>query len=223
MTTINGYFDKVFCINLARRPDRWKQVEEECRLHNLELERFEAIDAAERFAAGNQWYGIPWDGKDVPDGNCGCTESHGALLKIIAEGPWKRVLVLEDDFHFRFPDSQKKFSDMIGEVPEDWDLFYLGGHYAEPPIARVSKHVIRCGAMMTTSSYGVTPAMAAAMEPSIHGHGPVDALFFDWCRNRKALILQPRLIVQRESFSDLQNRMMDNTPCMEDPNHEKMV
>ena len=42
MPTLNEYFDAVYCINLARRTDRWKHVVEQCKKHTLAVERFDA-------------------------------------------------------------------------------------------------------------------------------------------------------------------------------------
>lgn len=166
--TINGYFDKVVCINLSLRTDRWKFVEEECAKHSLTLERFEAIDMG-------SW------------GNNGCTASHGAVLQMIVDNGWKRTLILKDDFQFRFDDSQQQFSNMIGAVPDDWWMLYLGGHYAEKPQGKVSDHVIRMGRMKTTSSYGVTIEAAKAMAPHIQGIGPIDELYGGWHETEKVL------------------------------------
>lgn len=164
------------------------------------------------------------EGVDMPSwGNHGCTEAHGKLLSIIASGPWERVLVFEDDAKPVFDNTNERFSDMITEVPDDWDLLYLGGHYADKPKRRVSKHVIQCNRMHTTSSYGVTRRMAQKMHPVMHGGGPVDCVFSGFTETHNAYILQPRLFVQRNCFSDIQERDCNNEPCMMDPNHENMV
>ncbi len=112
---------------------------------------------------------------------------------------------------------------MIPEIPEHWDMLYLGGHYGEPPIARVSPHVIQCGRMLTTSSYGITAQMARKMAPYISGVGPIDSLYGGFHRDNRCLILSPRLMIQRPSFSDLQEREMSNSDCMLDESHEQMV
>ena len=42
--TLNQYFDKIYCVNLDRRPDKWAEAVEEFKKNNMEVERFAAID-----------------------------------------------------------------------------------------------------------------------------------------------------------------------------------
>jgi hypothetical protein len=142
---------------------------------------------------------------------------------MIGHRGWRRTLILEDDFQIRHADFNDRFASMIGEVPEDWEMLYLGGHYAEKPLGRVSPHVIRMGRMMTTSSYAVTYEFARRVGPYIDGHGPIDTLYYGSHLERPCYIFQPRLMVQREGFSEIQQRDMNNTICMEDSRHENMV
>jgi GR25 family glycosyltransferase involved in LPS biosynthesis len=210
MTTIEDYFDKILVINRAARTDRWQECEEEFRRFNLtKCERFDAYD-----------HGLI-DGHI--GGNGGATSSHRAVLDVIAYNKWPRTLVLEDDFKIVHPDFHQRFNDMISEVPEDWQMLYLGGHYQEKPQSRVSKHVIRIGGMLTTSSYGITWQQARKMAPVIYGSGPIDCLYLKYNREDKCYIFQPRLMVQRDSYSDLQGRHMSNLDCMSNTTHENMV
>lgn len=210
MTPIEEWATKIFVINRDARTDRWQQCLEEFGKFGItKFERFQAYDHAEI------------DGHI--GGNGGATTSHRALLDVIAYNKWPRVLILEDDFEIVRPDFHELFDMMIKEVPDDWAMLYIAGHYAEKPQSRVSPHVIRIGAMMTTSSYAVTWQTARLIAPNIYGSAPIDTLYYRWNRELKCYIFQPRLMVQRESFSDLQGRVMDNKPCMLDGRHEAMV
>lgn len=210
MTPLEEYFNgRILVINLARRPDRWAHCEAQFRKHGITCaERIEAVDAP------------LYEGR--PNGNMGCTMSHRKVLDLIAKRKWDRALVLEDDFHILHEDFQDKFERIVREVTE-WDMLYLGGHYAEAPISRHSPHVIRCGRMLTTSSYGISLGMAKKMRPSISGVGPIDSLYTGFHRDNTCLITQPRLIVQYANVSDLQEKPMDNSACMLDCAHERMV
>lgn len=179
---------------------------------------------------GNGFESGDWIGKKIfdlnetpCDENTGCTASHAAVLRLIIKNGWQRTLVFEDDFLFRFDNSQEQFSNMIGEVPPDWFMLYLGGHYAEKPMYRVSPHVIRMGRMKTTSSYGVTLEAAWAMEPSICGIGPIDELYSGFIEVEPCYIFEPRLVVQRAGWSDLQKAYLDYGGSMTDENHVKML
>lgn len=203
MSSLENFFgNRIFCINVASRKDRWEHVVKLCDKFDFIVNRFEAVT------------GVVVDG--VINNNAGCTASHRALLDMIVEKQWPNILVLEDDFDILHEDFMDKFERISFELPEDWDLFYLGGHYGEQPIARHSQHLIRCGRFLTTSSYGITLKMAEKMRESIIGVGPIDSLYGGFHRDNKCYVADPRLIVQYPNVSDLQDRFMDNSTCMLD-------
>lgn len=211
MTPLEDFFPRIFVINLAKRTDRWATCVEIFQTFGItRFERFEAI-------------GGVVDEHGRVNGNAGCTASHRAVLDLIIEQQIPRALVLEDDFEPTRGDLMECFANWSRELPIDWDFLYLGGHYGEPPISRVSPHIIRCGQMLTTSSYGITLAMAKKLAPSISGVGPIDSLYGGFHREHNTLIFSPRLFIQRPSFSDLQEREMDNSAAMLDERHERLV
>jgi len=214
MTPLEQFVDgHVLVINLNRRNDRWKEFEAEMEMLGIDhYTRFDAYD------------GPINDGR--PSGNMGCTASHRAVLEIIAWSKWPRCLVFEDDVQLRrefLPDWKQRFIEMVRDVPPDMDILYLGGHYADRPISRVSPNVIRCGRMHTTSSYIITQEAARRMAPYISGVGPIDVLFSGFAEKQHHYIFQPRLFIQRPSFSDLLEQNCNNKWAMEDGRHEAMV
>lgn len=210
MTPLEQFADRIFVINRDARTDRKAQYEAEFEKHGItRYERFQAYDHANI----NGYVG----------GNGGCVASHRALLEIIAYHKWKWTIIFEDDVEFVHSDTQARFAAMIGDLPSDADMLYIGGHYGEKPQSRVSKHMIRVGAMLTTSSYAITWQFARHIAPTIFGSGPIDSLYGEYNRSGKCYCFQPRLAVQREGFSDLQGRVMANAPSMLDIRHENMV
>lgn len=237
---LSDYFHRIVCINLDRRVDRWKECLIEMASNNME--------GVERFS-----------GYDHPThGHTGCTRSHRILLRQIAEGDAKRVLVLEDDFAsvtrsrlalagFR-PEQQvwkdqisvldgqgdlnQRFNSLIPFIPE-FDVLYLGGGYAENPISRLNSHVIRCAGMKTTSSYGITKEFAkvwsdrvnvmAGSEDLDRHPGCVDDCFSAMSRDNRFYILQPRLIFQRLSPSDITGETNSHLYSMTDVLHQSRV
>lgn len=112
---------KAVCINLDRRPDRWKRFTENCLIEGVE--RFSAFDAKklevpEWWRAGN--------------GAWGCHLSHEKILEdAIQEGLHEEggmLLVLEDDALFE-PDFADRVRNYLRVVPQDWDQIYLGGQH----------------------------------------------------------------------------------------------
>lgn len=208
MTPFEAFFDSnIWVINLARRPDRLAHFTEQMKKIGVKhWNRFEAIDA----------------GPDM--GNHGCTASHRALLDHIAKSGARRAFIFEDDATIR-PQFEAGFNQeagiALGELPQDWDMVYLGGHYAEDPRGWFSNHLILMGQMKTTSSYGVTAKSAAELRDLIPvGSGDsIDNLLSGYTAAQRCFITEPRFFVQYENYSDLQKRTMNNAPCMEDTGH----
>lgn len=73
--------NKIMYINLNKRTDRKKIIENQLNNFDLDYERFEAIE--------NSDFGI-----------VGCSLSHLKVLQIAKERRYKNILILEDDFHF---------------------------------------------------------------------------------------------------------------------------
>lgn len=210
-------FNHAFVINLQRRTDRWNHATKQLDACGIQAQRFEGYDARE-FPPHESLQGLFYE--DKPNGNAGCTASHRALLTLIAHGPWDRVLVLEDDFLPLHTDTRERLAALD---PPPFDLLYLGGHYMEAPISRISSGFIRCAGMLTTSSYVITREHARRMVPYLTGIGPIDNLFSMFARKYQHVILQPRLFAQYTSQSDLCGETRNNVPCMTDQRHENMV
>lgn len=208
---LNDYFDQIFCINLKSRPDRMEEAAREAHRHSFAFQTFRAYTADDMYF--NETV------SDSTRANAGCVASHRALLELVAFNHWERVLILEDDFQVVVPNLEQAFTKSSSELPSDWDMFYLGGSYAEDPKARFSPHLIRTNGMMTTSSYAVTWKAARRMAPNICGSGPIDSLYHHWNRTLNCYCAEPRMMVQSEGFSDIQGRVMANHHSMLDSEH----
>ena len=110
---INKYFDKIYCINLDSRPDRW----EECL---IEFKKIGIQNHIERFPAISLHPGI-----------AGCTKSHYEIVKLAKKNNYKNVLIFEDDVSFTsnnfFDILEKSFSQLTNQNLV-YDLLYLGGN-----------------------------------------------------------------------------------------------
>lgn len=116
-------FDSVFVLNLEQRNDRWRRF-----LSNLPIDwpfcppfRFDAVDG--------RAVEIPslWKSNH---GAWGCYASHLRILEMAIERELDSILVLEDDAVFckTFSTDVRSF---FAELPEDWELIYLGGQHIE--------------------------------------------------------------------------------------------
>lgn len=140
---------KAVFINLNRRKDRLKSFKEKWAEAGepLKIKRFPARDGS--VIPKPSWF---WP----PEGAWGCYLSHlEAIMEAIEEGGVKNLLVLEDDAVFRegFKDN---FAECLNELPEDWDMFYLGGQHLkteECPPVKISDHLAKGYFINLTTGY----------------------------------------------------------------------
>ncbi|NBO22104.1 hypothetical protein EBU94_02015, partial [bacterium] len=118
--SLNGFFDKIYCINLDKRPDRWDECVQEFKKHRMIVERFSAAD-----------HNHPIVPKQLDattnNGNAGLVASNILILQDAIANGYKNILILEDDVAF-VDDLNEKFAEWSKDVPENWDMLYLGGN-----------------------------------------------------------------------------------------------
>jgi len=126
---LNEYFDKIFCINLDKRIDKWLLSKKEFQKHDLIVDRFIAIE------------GNPDKIKThLTDGGVGCTISHLEVFKLSKLLNLKNVLILEDDVEF-IDDLNDRFNEYYKQIHENWGLLYLGGNHNGMPIQKISENM----------------------------------------------------------------------------------
>lgn len=210
MNILNEYFDKIYCINLDRRPDRW----EECQIifdsMGLEVERFSACDG-QMIDTG---YG------KVYNGELGGTISHTRLIKHVIDSNHNNALILEDDVEFS-SDFLTKTEEILKELPINWDILFFGGNHTGG-FEKYSNNLIRVFRTYALHCYAVNKSGL----PTIHdnmirfiGHTltcnkqltPSVAADFYMAKTHPLLNVYsayPNISWQRESFSDLQQDIM---------------
>ena len=123
---INKYFNKVYCVNLDRRPDRWISVNDRLKKNGIEAFRFSAIDGEFLNREDNQIVIKNKDKKEqdaiISTGAMGCLLSHLDVLKDAKANNYKRILILEDDVYVS-NDFEKRITDAQNI---QWKLLYLG-------------------------------------------------------------------------------------------------
>ena len=201
--TLNQYFDKIFCVNLDRRTDKWAQAASEFEKHGMTVERFSAID-------GNT---LPPQQSKLNNGEIGCSMSHAAILEMMVANSWNRILVLEDDVEF-IADIQAFFAANIHYVPVNWSMLYLGGNHINPPV-HVNGSVFRLSKTYTTSYYAITLDTAKGIINRIKMlNAQVDVVYSQFHAGGNCFTFKPSVAWQRPGFSDVQNSFIDYTPVL---------
>ena len=195
---IHTFFDGVFCVNMDKRPDRWKQAQTEFKKIGIE-------DEVTRFT-----------GIEHPNGNLGCCLSHLALIKKCKEGNFRNVLIFEDDVLFTETDVPRLAAafDDLNDIGS-WDIFYIGVTMCPTRgnFLRITDRVLKTNFAYTTHAYAVN---AQAFDPMIEAWShnvesdnprPVDVVLDEHVvRGRgQSFVMDPIYAIQQPGVSDILN------------------
>jgi GR25 family glycosyltransferase involved in LPS biosynthesis len=150
----NHTFERILCINLATRTDKWNRMQDKALLVGESfakmLDRFDAFDGTScQELPHNQDVVVEWDCTQnakyhrrtvspgmrcMTPGEIGCAMSHIAIWRQLAHdvtvSEHASVLILEDDALFAEYRGESRFAKAVAttmkNVPDDWDILYLG-------------------------------------------------------------------------------------------------
>ena len=153
---INSYFDKIYCLNLDRRVDRWEIVYRMFKKNNINVERFSAIDGEKISDLEFSDTGLDEDqcsnkGLIENKNSLACLLSHLEIIKEAKLNNYKRILIFEDDILF-----SKDFKNEIKKIEElDWKLLYLGASQFNWSGIDTSKKYYSCNKTLGTFAYAI--------------------------------------------------------------------
>ena len=137
MVAVNP-FERVICISLKRRHERWAAF-----IEGLpddwpfgEVERYEAVDG--KLCKPPNWF-------TAGGGAWGCNSSAKNIIEDCLNRGINSVLLFEDDAVCT-DDLARQWEALQPEIPDDWEVFYLGGQLLsvnKQAPQKVSEHVYR--------------------------------------------------------------------------------
>lgn len=207
---MNNYFDKIFCINLDRRTDRWDEVSKLFEENNLIVERHSAFD-------GKKELTLPYPSSAELAGAI----SHRDVILKAKELGLKNVLVFEDDVDV-IKNVNGVFNFIKDFIPNDWDMLYFGGNHVGGLI-QVNEYFFRCLRTYALHMYAVnekcydliikylsdkikwTLEGRQSLKPSV----AADYFVGDLHNIINCYGLKPRIAWQREGYSDIQEEVIN--------------
>ena len=229
--TLYTYFDKIVCINLLKREDRWNAIQLQFAMAGFNINDIVKYDAID----GNpmNWVYVPSENPldyikpESWAGAAGCMASHVNIWKMAKEKGWKNVLIVEDDCDF-VHEVQERFTERINQVPLNWDLLYLGGiHETRGGLYipdKISQHIVKAKRMITTTCYAIKDtcydlAINTVLADEPWFHTAVDGYLGAYVQSEcNTYAFQPPLAWQRASFSDIVNDHRDYSHMMKNNN-----
>jgi GR25 family glycosyltransferase involved in LPS biosynthesis len=216
-----GNIKNAIYINLESRKDRLAHVEAQLAalkrgMPHLVAERFNAI-------------------KNAAHGAIGCSMSHMRCIQIAKERGWDHVLVCEDDVQFtNVPLFLTQLSKFMATVP-DWDVVLLAGNNI-PPFRVVNDACIQINSCQTTTAYvvrshyydtlidnyraGINELMR---QPTQKLDYAIDRYWFELQRQDRWFLITPLSVVQREDYSDIEQRVTNYGHLMLDLDKTQMI
>ena len=124
---LKNVFERVVCISLARRGDRRARLDKLAKKNwpFKPIEYFTAVDGG----SGRVPMGA---GFISGSGAWGCRQSWTRVLEEAIRDNVDSILVLEDDAVWR-PDIKETCTDLFTNVPDDWQVVFLGGQNMRSP------------------------------------------------------------------------------------------
>jgi hypothetical protein len=201
MTTITKIDDikNIFYINLEARTDRRQNVERELALVGLTgFERFNAVK--------------------MTNGLVGCCLSHIKCLELAKQRGYEHVLISEDDILFLEPAVFVNQLNTFLANKHKWDVVIFAGNNV-PPYERIDDTCIAVSSCQTTTCYLVAGHYIDTLianfkeglqkllrEPERHIDYGLDKYWFKLQRKDNWFLITPLTVVQREDYSDIQNK-----------------
>lgn len=176
---------KTYVLNLDRRPDRWKEFNDNA--PSFPRERFSAVDGSKLINNHQMQQLFETNDFNWRKGIMGCALSHIKMWLEIEKSDKKFFMILEDDIKFAsgFTDKLVK---LVENTPEAWDVLFLGHFYynepsnvkqdQQPTAERWFQEKARAESMGGTIGYLITPTGARKLLDFINKTGVTNGI--DW-------------------------------------------
>lgn len=220
MKTLNNYFEKIYCINLDSRPDRYGESLQEFQKIGIDVQRVSGVLGSDVFKSG----------LNRSAGAYGVFLTHVKILKEAMRNNYENILILEDDVVF-IDGFNEIFNQRITALPDDWDLLYVGGNniFGKDEFILVDGDVDYeinhdtykqldhrlCKTKWTQCAHALGingkayQTLMVGMER--FSHKPIDRVHRLLQRRNEvnAYVFMPSLALQRSGYSDIENRYVD--------------
>jgi glycosyl transferase family 25 len=199
MSILSEYFDKVYCINLDSRPDRWEDAQKEFERVNFdEIVRYSGVNGADLKISNH-----------LLSGENGILQTHINIIKECKENGLKNILIMEDDVYFsREIFKIKKYLD---DVPDNWDMIYFGGnHLSGRPLEKVNERVVKLNYSFGLQCVAIKNTMFDKIISEVSNYEKqIDVYYAEWQDSINAYCFHPNIALQVTGFSDIQKKVVN--------------
>lgn len=211
------FFNIIYCINLDNRIDRWEQCQKE-------FSKLGILDRVIRFSAHKENYT-----SDPKRNACiGNHLSHADCIYKSIENEDNNCLIFEDDVEFFLPPEQTLdiLSKSISELPNDWDMLYLGCNMDAFIAYQETEHLAKLTGAFATHAYAVRRTLFTELN---NLNRRIDVIHndvsyaYEVIPNYKVYQTIPMLCGQRDSWSDIERNTSSNSKMMLERFQQKLI
>ena len=193
------FFEEIYCINLDHRTDRWGHAQEE-------FEKLGIKDRVKRFSAIKH-----------NDGRIGLIKSNLKIVKDVKKRNLKNVLIFEDDVKILWKNNpMETLSAALSQLNSDWDMFYLGAN-THRKLIKINKNLILLKFAYATQSISFNSKVYDKFIEYAENTNQITnmAQILDvWISRNiqetgKVYMTNPMITTQLDSFSDIENRVVN--------------
>lgn len=136
---------KVYLINLERRPERLKFMDDQIRSLGISYEVFNACDGKtlEKYKDDYVKYIHPKGKINKYKGQIGCSLSHIKIWEDIVKNKYTHAMILEDDAFITNKNFKNYVNNLINELPENYNFVLLGGSNLCGNLIKNKKYIIK--------------------------------------------------------------------------------
>jgi len=109
---LNDKFERIYCINLDKRTDRWQEASSLFERFGVKVQRIPGMEDRK-----------PWNGL------------RNTVIRIFENAirhSYKSILIFEDDIDWG-EDFEERLNSCWASLPEDWDMFYFSAAHQQWP------------------------------------------------------------------------------------------
>jgi GR25 family glycosyltransferase involved in LPS biosynthesis len=197
-------FDKIYCINLKRRQDRWKKCLKEFKKNDLEgIERYQAIDGKLY-----NWSSTKYN-PSLLKGELGVLETHINIISEAVVKGYSSIMILEDDVYFT-PEIAK-LDEYLSDVPSDWDMIHLGGNHTYGPVPEmITDKIMRLENTFATEGVIIRNTIfQTILDMTKDRERQIDGYYAILQKTHNFYGCYPNITLQKIDYSDIQNKVVD--------------
>jgi GR25 family glycosyltransferase involved in LPS biosynthesis len=194
--------DKIYVLNLKEREDRRKHILAE--LEKVDVDEYELI-----YSVNGNELNI---NSRVKKGNLGLVKTYLNIFDSINNEEENNFLFIEDDCVF-VEDFNKKLSEYINSLPDDWDMLYFGAnhnYHVGGKTELVNEKVIKLNNSYSSHCVLLKKHVLKELINTIKNMDiELDVALSKLQKKYNAYSSKEKLTTQLPGFSDIENRVVD--------------